>query len=525
VYRARADDARWLAARGETDRAATMVSDVFAHFEEARAHEALEDADRDAYEAFEGGLADLQSAIGNGNADGIDGAVATVDANLVTGIEALAGTDAPLLEAAFFGARFADARELYRLGQNGVAASVAEDLFQRFEENELDVHETVESTSEELYTRFEDEHLTALIDAFENANDSGVETHYDGVRSTLFEFETAAGTVATVSGAEGAYVATRGFDAAGLDALGENGRARDIAQGVFEHFESGAGGYHEALEEADEEVYEAFEERLGGIATAANDDEDVYPVAKALNDEAVASMYAIVESSGGSQSQAATALMRDAFAHFEEARVHELLEAADHNAYETFEARLDAYITALEEGGDVTAAAAAFADASQYAQFSLVDSAEELPLDLDLSGEASGSSSGTEDSGGATELSGGPDVVEGVPDDADHVIDMNAVAFEPEQLTVSRGDTVAWAHNASEPHNVVAYADEIPETADYWASGGFESEAAARTGWENGEGAVRSGQSYVRTFETTGTHEYVCVPHEAAGMVGSVTVE
>nr|WP_241658490.1 plastocyanin/azurin family copper-binding protein [Halorubrum sp. BOL3-1] len=102
---------------------------------------------------------------------------------------------------------------------------------------------------------------------------------------------------------------------------------------------------------------------------------------------------------------------------------------------------------------------------------------------------------------------------------------MNAVAFEPERLTVSPGDTVAWAHNAGEPHNVVAHADEIPETADYWASGGFESEEAARTGWENGEGAVQSGQSYVRTFETAGTHEYFCVPHEAAGMVGSVTVE
>ena len=32
-------------------------------------------------------------------------------------------------------------------------------------------------------------------------------------------------------------------------------------------------------------------------------------------------------------------------------------------------------------------------------------------------------------------------------------------------------------------------------------------------------------ESYVHTFETTGTHEYFCVPHEAAGMVGMVVVE
>jgi plastocyanin len=73
---------------------------------------------------------------------------------------------------------------------------------------------------------------------------------------------------------------------------------------------------------------------------------------------------------------------------------------------------------------------------------------------------------------------------------------------------------------------VFAYEDEIPEDAEYWASGGFDSQSAAETGWnEEKKGAVRSGQSYVHTFETTGTHGYYCLPHEAAGMVGEVVVE
>jgi plastocyanin len=55
--------------------------------------------------------------------------------------------------------------------------------------------------------------------------------------------------------------------------------------------------------------------------------------------------------------------------------------------------------------------------------------------------------------------------------------------------------------------------------------GGFESEEAARAGWENGEGAVQEGQSYVRTFETAGEHACFCVPHEAAGMEGTIVVE
>ena len=36
---------------------------------------------------------------------------------------------------------------------------------------------------------------------------------------------------------------------------------------------------------------------------------------------------------------------------------------------------------------------------------------------------------------------------------------------------------------------------------------------------------MQSGQSYVHTFETTGEHAYVCIPHEAAGMEGTVVVD
>ncbi|WP_324664530.1 DUF5059 domain-containing protein [Haloarcula sediminis] len=523
IYRARAYDCRWLAARGETERAATMAGDIFAHFEGAKAHEALEDADEAAYETFESGLSELRTAIENGDSEGADSAVETVDSSLVTGIEALAGGDAPLLEAAFFRARFADAYELYQLGESSAAATVAESLFQRFEQNELDFHETVEDTSEQLYTSFEEEHLSGLIDAFENTNDSEVETHYEGVNSTLLDFETMAGTTATVSGAEGAYMAARGFDAAALDALGEDSRAQAIAQDAFQHFEAGAGGFHEALEDADESVYESFETELGAVGTAAGNGDDVYPAAKSFNAEALSAIYAVVESGGGSGGDAATGVVQDVFAHFEAARVHERIEEADHNAYETFEGGLDAYIAALEDGGDVEAAAATFADGAQYAGFALVDSVEKVPLDLDLAGGAGGSSGGESD--GESDLSGGPNVAEGSPSDADHVVDMNAVAFEPADLTVSQGDTVAWVHSAGEPHSVTAYGEEIPDGATYWASGDFDSEDAARSGWENGEGAVGSGQYYTHTFETTGTHQYVCIPHEAAGMEGSVTVE
>ena len=514
LYRARAYDAHWIAANGNTDTAATMARDVFAHFEGARAHEALEEADRDAYETFEAGLESLQTGIDDGDAGGIDDAVATIDETLRTGIKRLAGGDAPLLQSGFFRARFADAYERYRQGEAAAAATIAEGLFGRFEANELNFHETLEDTSESLYETFEEEHLTALVTAYEDDNSSAVDTHHQGVCDALLEFE-AEHSAALASGAEAGYMGARGFDAAGVAALGDASRASTIVSDAFAHFESGAAGYHEAIEAADVERYESFEAALGAIQTAVDDGGDVYAKAKAFNDEAVASAYAIAES-GGATAPAA-AMMGDAFAHFEQAEVHEALEEADHDTYEGFEAALESYQSGLESGDtEPVARYAAMARTGGFAVAGAVDAAPSV--------DAAAANDGGEAEESAYE--GGPNIVEGVPDNADHVVEAQAVVFEPAELTVQQGETVAWTYAAGDAHNVAADEDKIPDDAEYWASGGFDSETAARDGWENGKGALhRSGQVYVHTFETAGTHEYLCVPHEAAGMVGKVIVE
>jgi plastocyanin len=517
TYRARVHDAHWVAARGETDTAQTMAQDVFAHFEGARAHDALEEADGEAYEGFERGLDSLITAIGNGNSSGIDSALATVDDNLVAGIEALVGgTGAAVLEAEYFRTRVQDAWEIYRLGGNNTAAGIAQSLFQTFEQNELGFHEAFEEADAEAYESFE-EHLGSLQTAFTNTNDGGVETHATAVLGELLGFETTAGSTGQVGAGEAAYMAARIFDAAGVAALGNTARASSVVQETFAGFEEGAGGFHEALEEADGQLYESFERDLSAVGSAAGDGGDVYGTAQTFYGKAVDAAYAVVGSGGASvEASAITPVMQDTFAAFEEAEVHEMLEEADRGAYEGYESALDSYIGALDSGSGVEGAATAYADASIRAQFAVVGAVGDAPV-----GEASGGG----ESETETNLQGGPNVVSGVPDDADHVVDMQAVAFNPEELTVQKGDTVAWKHAAGEAHNVVAYGDEIPGGAEYWASGGFESESAAVEGWENGKGAVQSGQSYSHTFETTGTHEYYCVPHEMAGMVGKIVVE
>ncbi|MFB6123964.1 MAG: DUF5059 domain-containing protein [Haloferacaceae archaeon] len=523
-YRARVRDAAWLFDAGQSEAAKAAAQSIFQHFEGARAHEALEEAAPDAYEAFEHeGLESLVSAIENDDAAAVDEAVSTVHDGLTSGIESLAGQTAPVLESGYFRARFGDARERYERGEGEAAATIVENLFARFEANEAGFHETLESTSEDLYHTFEEEHLAALPDALRGGEDEAVDTHLSGAADALVEFESSAGSTATASAAASAYMTGRACDAGVLATLGDAGRAETVASDAFGYFEAGANGFHEAVEHASEERYHAFEEALGAVRTAATGDGDAYEAATTFADESTAAVYAVVENAGtgGSGDDAAlSALVSDVFATFENARVHEALEAGDHETYETFESALSDYVSALESGEGVDAAAERYAQATRNAAFAVAGAIDDAPK-ISAGGGESGGGGG----GGGSNLSGGPNVVEGVPADADHVVEVNAVSYGPAELTVSVGDKVAWEWAAGEPHTVTAYGEEIPDGASYWASGGFDSQDAAAKGWENGEGAVTSGHAYVHTFETAGEHAYFCIPHEAAGMTGTVVVE
>jgi plastocyanin len=94
--------------------------------------------------------------------------------------------------------------------------------------------------------------------------------------------------------------------------------------------------------------------------------------------------------------------------------------------------------------------------------------------------------------------------------------------FEPDSLTVGVGDTVEWVTTGSVAHSVTAYAADLPDGAAYFASGGFDSESAARQSYP--EGGVGRDETYSHTFETAGEFPYFCIPHES-GMVGTVVVE
>lgn len=80
------------------------------------------------------------------------------------------------------------------------------------------------------------------------------------------------------------------------------------------------------------------------------------------------------------------------------------------------------------------------------------------------------------------------------------------LVFDPAELRVDVGTTVLWQWGSG-GHTVTV--ERQPDGAD-WRATGQETHS--------------SGYTHTHTFEVAGTYEYVCLPHESAGMVGSVTV-
>jgi plastocyanin len=74
--------------------------------------------------------------------------------------------------------------------------------------------------------------------------------------------------------------------------------------------------------------------------------------------------------------------------------------------------------------------------------------------------------------------------------------------FDQPNITVEPGTTVTWVHNGQNPHTTTSY-DGL------WDSGIIEG---------------GSGGTFSFTFEEPGTYGYYCIPHEAQGMTGTVTV-
>ena len=99
----------------------------------------------------------------------------------------------------------------------------------------------------------------------------------------------------------------------------------------------------------------------------------------------------------------------------------------------------------------------------------------------------------------------------------------DSLTFEPQEFHAPVGETVTFENSSGTPHTVTAYDDGIPEGGEYFASGGFDSEEAARD--DVAAGLIEPGGTYEVTFDEPGTYEYFCIPHEGSGMTGEIVVE
>jgi plastocyanin len=131
--------------------------------------------------------------------------------------------------------------------------------------------------------------------------------------------------------------------------------------------------------------------------------------------------------------------------------------------------------------------------------------------------------------GGSNTDSGSPSDTDTDTDEiraeADAVVVMtNEPAFDPRVVEIATGETVAWVNESSIAQSVTANGDEIPEDADYFASGGSGRESIASVLYPI-RGVVRPDETFTHTFETPGVYEYYSIRSEHRGMAGRVVVE
>lgn len=103
------------------------------------------------------------------------------------------------------------------------------------------------------------------------------------------------------------------------------------------------------------------------------------------------------------------------------------------------------------------------------------------------------------------------------PDGTDVVvIEMtNQLTFSPAHVEVEVGQTIEWRNVSSIVHSATTTLGQAVDPDHAQVPPGAER-------WDSG--LLTFGQSYRRTLTVAGDYTYFCIPHEATGMIGTITV-
>jgi plastocyanin len=126
---------------------------------------------------------------------------------------------------------------------------------------------------------------------------------------------------------------------------------------------------------------------------------------------------------------------------------------------------------------------------------------------LHHSGETGGAASQSDEKP-ATRPTGGGEVVTVSMTDED--------AFKPPSITISAGTTVRWTNASKDEHTV---------TDDPKVASDAEDVSMPQGARPFNSGKIKPGGTFEQTFTVPGTYKYVCEPHEAMDMKGSIVVK
>lgn len=87
-----------------------------------------------------------------------------------------------------------------------------------------------------------------------------------------------------------------------------------------------------------------------------------------------------------------------------------------------------------------------------------------------------------------------------------HQVDMVGLAFVPDTLSISEGDSVLWVNTSALFHTTTSGTGGVP--SGYWDSG-----------------LMSPNDSFAFHFDSAGSFPYFCTPHWTLGMVGLINVQ
>ncbi len=112
---------------------------------------------------------------------------------------------------------------------------------------------------------------------------------------------------------------------------------------------------------------------------------------------------------------------------------------------------------------------------------------------------------------------GGPGASPGADLEAGTVeVTMTDLSFVPDTLRIPRGTTVTWRNTSELVHTVTAHPGRVRDPAQVRLPEGAEP-------FDSGN--LFPGQNFQWRAEVPGTYRYLCVPHDAVGMIGVIIVD